>query len=111
MAGRFLFAFLFDYVQQKAIDGDRVACGDVQSILRTVRQTRLMQVQVLKFADKAREVLTTAILEHVNVSSAGLGVGIAGMRERVQQLGGTLEIHSDRHGTQVSANLPVGRVS
>ena len=64
----------------------------------------------LEVRDNGRGI-PAAILEHVNVSSAGLGVGIAGMRERVQQLGGTLEIHSDSHGTQVSANLPVGRVN
>ena len=37
---------------------------------------------------------------------AGLGVGIAGMRERVRQLGGRLEVESDGHGTVVTATLP-----
>ncbi len=35
-----------------------------------------------------------------------LGVGIAGMRERVRQLGGRLEIRSDQDGTTVKAVLP-----
>lgn len=39
----------------------------------------------------------------------GTGVGIAGMRERVRQLGGTLEVHSDTSGTTVRATLPVAR--
>lgn len=35
------------------------------------------------------------------------GVGLAGMRERVRELGGTLEIHSNEKGTTVKATLPV----
>jgi signal transduction histidine kinase len=45
--------------------------------------------------------------------SAGTpGVGIRGMRERLRQLGGTMEINSDRDGsgTQVVVRLPVGNV-
>jgi signal transduction histidine kinase len=42
------------------------------------------------------------------MASAGTpGVGIRGMRERIRQLGGTLEIHSDGAGTLVAARLPV----
>jgi PAS domain S-box-containing protein len=34
------------------------------------------------------------------------GVGLRGMRERVKQLGGRLEIHSNRKGTTVTATVP-----
>ncbi len=37
-----------------------------------------------------------------------IGVGFGGMRERLRQLGGTLEIQSGEQGTLVSAVLPVG---
>ncbi|HEY3129255.1 MAG TPA: sensor histidine kinase [Acidobacteriota bacterium] len=40
-----------------------------------------------------------------------LGVGIAGMRERVRQLGGRLEIRSSKKGTTVKAILPVEATS
>jgi PAS domain S-box-containing protein len=39
------------------------------------------------------------------------GVGIRGMRERLRQLGGTLEIKSNSRGTLVVARLPVARTS
>lgn len=38
---------------------------------------------------------------------AGLGVGLAGMRERAQQLGGRLEIDCSGGGTTVKATLPL----
>ena len=42
----------------------------------------------------------------------GAGVGIQGMRERVKQLGGQLEIQSNENGTAVTASFPlVARVS
>jgi signal transduction histidine kinase len=40
-------------------------------------------------------------------SSQQAGVGFRGMRERIQQLGGTLEIQSDEKGTVVKARIPV----
>ena len=40
-------------------------------------------------------------------SSGRIGVGFRGMRERVRQLGGTLEIRSDDAGTAVTATLPL----
>jgi PAS domain S-box-containing protein len=36
------------------------------------------------------------------------GVGITGMRERIKQLGGQLQIESGRHGTTVRVTLPLG---
>ncbi|MFZ0730869.1 MAG: sensor histidine kinase [Candidatus Sulfotelmatobacter sp.] len=44
-----------------------------------------------------------------DMASAGTpGVGIRGMRERIRQLGGTLEIESSNKGTMVNLQLPVG---
>jgi PAS domain S-box-containing protein len=40
-------------------------------------------------------------------SSAIIGVGLRGMRERVRQLGGILKIHSNSEGTTVAIELPV----
>jgi len=40
-------------------------------------------------------------------SSGRVGVGIAGMRERVRQFGGKFEIQSDDNGTTVTAVFPI----
>jgi signal transduction histidine kinase len=39
------------------------------------------------------------------------GVGLRGMRERLRQFGGTLEVQSTGHGTRVTAILPVVRAT
>jgi signal transduction histidine kinase len=50
--------------------------------------------------------------KHYEVASPGTpGVGIRGMRERLRQLGGSLEIHSNGKGTLVKARLPMGHTS
>ena len=41
------------------------------------------------------------------IQSRGSGVGIAGIRERLRQFGGTMTIESDEGGTRVVANIPV----
>jgi signal transduction histidine kinase len=38
---------------------------------------------------------------------AASGVGIAGMQERVRELGGRMEIQSPEHGTIVKVTLPL----
>jgi PAS domain S-box-containing protein len=53
-----------------------------------------------------------AALESASDGAAGapeLGVGIAGMRQRLRQLGGRLEIRSTSHGTTITAVVPLGK--
>ena len=46
--------------------------------------------------------------KQLELSTSGrTGVGFRGMRERLRQLGGTLEIRSDNAGTAVTAKLPL----
>jgi signal transduction histidine kinase len=44
-------------------------------------------------------------------SSAPTGLGLRGMRERLRQLGGTLQVQSNSPGTRVTAVLPVLRAT
>lgn len=46
-------------------------------------------------------------LRLLDTSAAHTGVGIAGMRERVRELGGLMEVHSAGRGTTVRVALPV----
>ncbi len=45
-------------------------------------------------------------LKRMNHTGSDVGVGIAGMRERLKELGGKLEIQSDSTGTVLIASLP-----
>jgi signal transduction histidine kinase len=47
-------------------------------------------------------------LRRCNGNRAALGVGIAGIRERVRQWGGHLQVSSSEQGTTAKAILPVG---
>ena len=62
----------------------------------------------LEIADRGHGIARAA-LEDIMNGGGGAGVGIAGMRERVEQLGGQLQLESGEHGTVVSARLPLVR--
>jgi hypothetical protein len=47
------------------------------------------------------------LVDNFQRKRAEAGVGLAGMRERVSELGGRLEIFSDGQGTVVSVHVPV----
>jgi two-component system NarL family sensor kinase len=40
-------------------------------------------------------------------SGAGAGIGLAGMRERLREFGGRLEVESDATGTLIRAVIPI----
>ena len=61
---------------------------------------------VLEVSDRGRGIRPD-ILERVRRGGASVGVGITGMRERLAQLGGRLEVESNRQGTVIRAVLPV----
>ncbi len=60
----------------------------------------------LEIADTGRGIPPDK-LKATDHATQGLGVGIPGMRERVRQLGGRLEIRSTRHGTTLQAIVPL----
>jgi len=69
-----------------------------------VRIARTSQDVVLEVQDEGRGMPETAF-GPVAKSGPILGVGIAGIRERVQELGGHLEIKSQNRGTTVKVVL------
>jgi len=46
-----------------------------------------------------------------DIDISGLGVGVVGMRERMRQLGGQLEVQSSDRGTVIRAVLPLGQAA
>jgi signal transduction histidine kinase len=63
---------------------------------------------VLEIRDQGKGI-PSAILEESGEDWLGaIGVGLRGMKERMRQLGGSLEISSGRGGTRVTAAIPPG---
>jgi two-component system, NarL family, sensor kinase len=50
--------------------------------------------------------IAPATLAKMNQTGSDVGVGVAGMRERLKELGGKLEIESDSTGTTLTATVP-----
>jgi signal transduction histidine kinase len=74
-----------------------------------IRLHRSNHEVVIEVEDKGQGIPTEK-LDRMT-SSGAPGVGITGMKERVRQLGGTLEISSDRTGTKIIARLPISETS
>ncbi len=61
----------------------------------------------LEVRDQGRG-MSAETLQAIRVGSSWLGVGIAGMGERMRLLGGRLEIESGGQGTTIRAIVPRG---
>jgi PAS domain S-box-containing protein len=53
--------------------------------------------------------ISAEVLERFKQTGSQVGVGLAGMRERVLELGGSFDLTSDHHGTLVRVALPMNR--
>jgi PAS domain S-box-containing protein len=86
------------------------ALGNIQkhsgSSTGRIRLTKENDEIVLEITDSGRGVRAEHLQEQ-HVSPGTLGVGILGMRERMRQLGGRLDISSGSRGTAVRATLPL----
>ena len=51
--------------------------------------------------------IPTEILEKFRRTRGGVGVGLAGMRERIEELGGKLDIRSEEHKTVLDVTIPL----
>ncbi len=94
---------LFRVVQEALINIHHHADSASASIRLRVDERQL----TLEVEDRGRG-MPPELLAQLPAGGGAMGVGVAGMRERLQQLGGTLEIESTGHGTIVRARVPLG---
>jgi two-component system NarL family sensor kinase len=95
---------LFRIVQESLINIHRHAGSETARIqLRRDAGTLVLQI-----GDRGHGI-PHASLEHIVRGEGVAGVGIAGMSERMEQLGGSLEIASTDRGTTVRVRLPLGK--
>src|ERR1700730_7118448 len=67
---------------------------------------RQSETAILEIRDFGRGIPTERLVR-LREASAETGVGLAGMRERLNELNGKLELESDGHGTIIRALVPL----
>jgi PAS domain S-box-containing protein len=93
---------LFRVIQEALINIHRHAESPAAHIRIRVAAYRL----TLEIEDHGRGMPADFVARLMGGTGA-IGVGLAGIRERLEQLGGALEIESSHHGTIVRAMVPV----
>jgi PAS domain S-box-containing protein len=93
---------LFRVVQESLTNVHRYS-GSPNAEIRISAHRGQVKLEVIDHGGGLQVGATRAPLEGV----ASLGVGIPGMRERLRQLGGQLEVDFGRNGTRVIATVPV----
>jgi PAS domain S-box-containing protein len=91
---------LFRVVQEALINIHHHAESPTASIRLRVEGHRL----TLEIEDRGRG-MPSEVIAQLPTGGGALGVGVAGMRERLQQLGGTLYIEASARGTTVRAQI------
>ena len=97
---------LFRVLQESLTNVHRYSGASAASV-RLRRENDLLNLEVTDNGNGIPEERLQQVLE----SGGSAGVGIAGMRERVRELGGRLEIQSNGTGTSVSVAMPMSRAS
>jgi PAS domain S-box-containing protein len=93
---------LFRVVQESLTNIFRHS-GSESATVRIVLDSETVELQV---SDKGKGIPASA-LGALNRAGGQLGVGIRGMRERVHQLGGRLQVKSGMGGTTILVGLPL----
>ena len=74
----------------------------------SVRFQRCRETVILEVRDSGSGIPAERLLQ-LRKGNAETGVGMAGMRERLNELNGTLEIESDGRGTGIRATVPLSK--
>ncbi len=93
---------LFRILQESLTNVHRHSGSPTAEVVFTVAQDEI----TLEVKDQGKKPLKQD-MDSGNKMGEMMGVGIRGMRERVRQLGGQLDLRSDGHGTTMKAILPL----
>jgi PAS domain S-box-containing protein len=96
---------LFRVIQESLVNIQRHS-GSETATVRLIREPLKIRLQV---SDTGRGIAGS--IQENGISRAAMGVGIASMEERVNQVGGSLELHSNSHGTIVRVLVPAHEAS
>jgi signal transduction histidine kinase len=91
-------------IVQEALTNIRRHSGSPSANITVFKDAQHITLQV---TDRGRGIQPKVEDPPTNVAKPSVGIGIAGMRERVRQLGGRLDITSDSGGTWITAVLPI----
>ena len=91
---------IFRFVQECLTNVHRHS-GSSGATVKAERRDGKIQVEV---ADQGKGISAERMIE---IQTHGAGVGVQGMRERIRQLGGELDIQSCSSGTKVCASIPI----
>jgi two-component system NarL family sensor kinase len=91
-------------VVQEALNNVRQHSGTRRAHIRLALRNRSLVLDVKDFGRGISSSRTSQPIET-------LGVGIAGMRKRIQQFGGELEIQSTKKGTLLRGVLPIAKAA
>jgi signal transduction histidine kinase len=89
-----------------------------EALTNVHRHARSRKVEIALELDRRRTLATLTIrdfgkgipketLENFKRSGTHVGVGLAGIRERLKELGGMMDIHSDKKGTMLKCAIPI----
>ena len=93
---------LFRVLQESLTNVHRYS-GSPEVIIRFERRD---ETAILEVGDRGHGI-PADLLNRLREGFAGTGVGLPGMRERIQELKGNLEINSDASGTSLRAIVPL----
>ena len=92
-------------ILQEALTNVHRHSGSATASVRFLLGDHSIQLEILDHGQPSQQQSQRLLSQDVHL----IGVGIRGMRERVRQLGGALEIKSTSVGTSVLASLPLKR--
>ncbi|HXN65687.1 MAG TPA: PAS domain S-box protein [Candidatus Acidoferrales bacterium] len=95
-------------VLQESLTNIHRHSGSPTAAIRLLQENRAV---VLEISDRGKGMDPAGAHQSNGNGSGSLGVGLRGMTERMQQLGGTLEVASSSQGTIVTARIPMEAVA